>query len=61
MVTTTIILVAGFMPLGLSDYFSVRIFGTLLPMTLVVAILADILLVPALVKLGVICFSSNTS
>lgn len=56
MVTTTIILVAGFMPLGLSDYFSIRIFGTLLPFTLVVAILADILLVPALVKLGVIRF-----
>ncbi len=56
MVTTTIILVCGFMPLGLSDYFSVRIFGTLLPLTLVVAILADILLVPALVKLGVIRF-----
>jgi len=56
MVTTTIILVAGFMPLGLSDYFSIRIFGTLLPFTLVVAILADILLVPALVTLGVIRF-----
>jgi predicted RND superfamily exporter protein len=56
MVTTTLILSAGFMPLGLSDYFTVGIFGTLLPMTLIVAVLADILLVPALVKLGVIRF-----
>ncbi len=56
MVTTTLILSAGFMPLGLSDYFTIGIFGTLLPMTLVVAVLADILLVPALVKLGVIQF-----
>ena len=57
MVTTTVILSAGFLPLGLSDYFTVRIFGTLLPMTLIVAVLADILLVPALVKLGCIRFS----
>ncbi len=56
MVTTTLILSAGFMPLGLSDYFTIGIFGTLLPMTLIVAVLADILLVPALVKLRVIRF-----
>ncbi len=56
MVTTTLILVAGFMPLGLSSYFTVRIFGTLLPFTLVVAVLADLLLVPALVKLDIIRF-----
>lgn len=57
MVTTTVILSAGFLPLGLSDYFTIRIFGTLLPLTLIVAVLADILLVPALVKLGCIHFS----
>ncbi len=35
---------------------TLRILGTLLPFTLVVALLGDILLVPALVKLGVIRF-----
>ena len=58
MVVTTLILALGFMPLGLSNYFTVRIFGTLLPYTLIVAVLADILLVPALVKLGVIRFAN---
>jgi len=57
MVSTTLILVAGFLPFGLSDYFSIRIIGTLLPMTLIVALLADILLVPALVKLRLIRFA----
>lgn len=58
MVTTTLILALGFMPLGLSNYFTVQIFGTLLPYTLIVAVLADILLVPALVKLGMIRFEA---
>jgi predicted RND superfamily exporter protein len=58
MVITTVILALGFAPFALSDYFSVRMFGTLLPFTLVVAILADILLVPAMVKLGIIRFPS---
>lgn len=56
MVTTTVILSAGFMPMALSDYFTVGIFGTLLPMTLVVALMGDILLAPALVRLGAIRF-----
>jgi predicted RND superfamily exporter protein len=60
MVTTTIILTCGFLPLGLSDYFTVGIFGTLLPMTLIVAVMGDILLVPALVKLEMIRFPSGT-
>ena len=51
-VMTTIILVLGFLPMASSTYYSTRIMGTLLPMTLVVALLADLLLVPALVKLG---------
>ncbi|MCP4397350.1 MAG: MMPL family transporter [bacterium] len=59
MVTTTLILALGFMPLGLSSYFTVKIFGTLLPYTLIVAVLADILLVPALVKLGLIRFADR--
>ncbi len=51
-VMTTVILVLGFLPHATSDYFSTEIMGTLLPMALVVALLADLTLVPALVKLG---------
>ncbi|MCO4763253.1 MAG: MMPL family transporter [Myxococcales bacterium] len=51
-VMTTIILVVGLLPLCASDYFSVRIMGTLLPMCLVVALVADLLLVPAMVEVG---------
>ena len=53
-IITTVILTAGFAPFVLSDYYSVRIMGTLLPLTLVVALLADLLFVPALVHLGAI-------
>ena len=53
-IITTVILAAGFAPFAFSDYYSVRIMGTLLPFTLVVALLADLLFVPALVKLGAI-------
>lgn len=55
-VLTTIILGLGFMPLWASDYYSMRIMGTLLPFTLVVALLADLLLAPALVEVGWIRF-----
>ena len=55
-VITSIILVIGFAPFALSDYFSVRIFGTLLPYTVVTALAGDIFLVPAMVKLGWIKF-----
>jgi predicted RND superfamily exporter protein len=51
-VITSVILVAGFAPLASSGYFTTRIFGTLLPGCLVVALLAVLLLVPALAKLG---------
>lgn len=60
MMITTLILACGFMPFMLSDYFSVHIFGTLLPYTLVVAVLADILLVPALVKVGFVRFTGKS-
>jgi len=55
-VMTTIILVLGFYPFAYSDYFSIRIMGTLLPLVLVVALLADLLLVPALIQVGWIKF-----
>jgi hypothetical protein len=48
--------VAGFLPFAISDYFSVRILGTLLPITLAVALMADLLLVPAMIKLGAFKF-----
>ncbi len=53
-VKTSIILCLGFWPFLLSDYYSTRIFGSLLPLTFVVALLADLLLLPALVRVGVI-------
>ena len=52
-VFTTVILTLGFLPLALSDYFSIRMMGTLLPAALIVALVADLLLVPALATLGV--------
>ena len=53
-VITTAILVVGFLPFNLSDYFSLKILGSLLPLVLVVALLADLLLVPALARLGLL-------
>lgn len=53
-VKTTMILCGGFLPFATSDYFTTQIMGTLLPMTLLVALVADLLLLPALVKLGVL-------
>jgi len=51
-VMTTVVLVVGFLPCALSDYFSLRILGTLLPMVLIFAVLADLLMVPAMVRVG---------
>ena len=51
-IMTTIILVVGFAPFTTSDYFTTRILGTLLPGCLIVAVLADLLLVPAMVAGG---------
>ena len=54
---TTITLSVGFAPFLLSDYLSTRIFGTFLPMVFIVALLADVLFLPALAKVGVISFA----
>ena len=51
-VMTTVVLIVGFLPCALSDYFSLWILGTLLPMVLFFAVLADLLMVPAMVRLG---------
>ena len=56
-VTTTLILGLGFLPLAGSDYMPLRLIGTLLPAVLVVALVADLLLVPALARLGWLRFS----
>ena len=55
-VITTVILVAGFIPFALSNYLSIFYFGTMLPLALVVALAADLFLVPALARLGAIRF-----
>jgi predicted RND superfamily exporter protein len=55
-VITSVILAAGFAPFALSDYYTAFYSGTLLPGCFIVALAADLLLVPALVKLGVINF-----
>lgn len=55
-VMTTVILVVGFLPFALSDYLTTRMMGTLLPLCLVVALLADLLLVPAMARVGLFRF-----
>ena len=51
-VMTTVILAIGFSPMILSEYYSIEIVGILLPFALVAAMLADLLLVPAMAALG---------
>jgi len=51
-VMTTVILALGFSPMAMSGYYSMAIVGTLLPLALVVAMTADLLLVPALAQVG---------
>jgi predicted RND superfamily exporter protein len=58
-VMTTLILAVGFAPFALADYLSIRMLGTLLPLTLIVALMADLFLVPALVKIGAIRFKGQ--
>jgi uncharacterized protein len=51
-VMTTVILVLGFSPFLLSDYFSTKILGSLLPLALIVALVTDLLMLPALARVG---------
>lgn len=55
---TTLIFVAGNLPLAWSNYFSIQIFGTLLPMCFVVAVIADLMLVPAMAQIGLLHFAN---
>ena len=57
-VLTTIVLVLGFAPFAMSDYFPIRMIGVLLPGVLVVALLADLLLVASLAQVGFLTFPS---
>ena len=51
-VMTTVILVVGFLPFAWCDYLSLRMLGWFLPLTLIVAMLADLWLVPAMLTAG---------
>lgn len=59
-VITTVILVAGFLPLVMSDYYTFVMFGTLLPLTLVAALAADLFLTPAMTALGWLRYPQKT-
>ncbi len=60
-VTTTVILGLGFLPLLLATYKPLRMFGMLLPMVFGVALVADLLLVPALARVGLLRFPKSTT
>jgi len=55
-VFTTVILALGFLPLALGEYHSVWVMGLFLPLALLVALAADLLLVPALAAVGLLRF-----
>ncbi len=58
-VFTTVILVLGFLPLALGQYHSVRVMGLFLPFALLVALAADLLLLPALIRVGLLRFGAG--
>ena len=60
-VMTTVILAIGFSPMALSDYYSMAIVGSLLPASLVVAMVADLVLVPALAEVGWLAFRASAA
>lgn len=55
-IITSVVLVVGFAPFLMSDYFPLKIMGYLLPFCLLVALLADLCLVPAMARLGAFRF-----
>lgn len=58
-IITTFIFVLGFSPLAMSDYLPIHIMGTMLPFCFMVAVVADLLLVPAMIQLGAIRFGGG--
>ena len=55
-VITTVIFTVGFLPLATSNYVPIRVMGMLMPYAFVVALVADLLLVPAMVKVGLLSY-----
>ncbi len=51
-VMTSLIFAVGFAPFAFSDYLSIRMIGILLPFVMLVALAADLLLLPALITVG---------
>ncbi len=51
---TTVILCIGLLPFALGSFLTIWMLGTYLVLTLLLAVLADLLLLPALVKVGLI-------
>lgn len=60
-VMTTAILAIGFLPLASASYYSVRMMGTLLPLALLYAVAADLLLLPAMVQLRIVRFDGPSA
>jgi len=60
-VITTVIFVLGFAPFLMSDYLPIGFMGLLLPLAFAVALAGDLLLLPALVRVGVIRFPGPTN
>ena len=51
-VITSIIFAVGFLPLLTSDYSSIRMIGVLVPTSILAALFGDVVMLPALVRLG---------
>jgi len=56
---TSMVLGLGFFPYVLSEYYSTYVFGAYLPVVFVAALLADLLLAPALIALGFIKYEAK--
>ncbi len=53
-VKTSVIFAVGFAPMALSGYLPFRMLGILMPLAVITALLGDLLLLPALVRVGAI-------
>jgi radical SAM superfamily enzyme YgiQ (UPF0313 family) len=60
-IITTVVLGAGFAPFALSDYVPVRNMGIMLPFCFLVAVAADLLMVPAMAALGLFPFAARAN
>ena len=58
-IITSVVLAAGFAPFAMSSYVPVRNMGTLLPFCFLVAVLADLFMVPAMAVLGAFPFARD--